>query len=91
MGISTLLQQLQSCYEVLIVQHCFRNHNAKLEIDGTIITSLFYDLNKKNRKWYIFSRIVEAFKWAYAERSILGDPSDEEYADQINEVPNKSV
>jgi hypothetical protein len=33
-----------------------------------------------------YSRVAESFKWAYALRTELGDPSDPDITDLINEV-----
>lgn len=33
-----------------------------------------------------YQRMVEAFKWAYAERSKLGDPADSDITDIVSEV-----
>lgn len=37
----------------------------------------------------MYHRIAEAFKWAYAERTDLGDPADPEITKQVNEVSCK--
>jgi hypothetical protein len=34
----------------------------------------------------VYSRVAESFKWAYALRTELGDPSDPDITDLINEV-----
>ena len=34
----------------------------------------------------VFQRIIEAFKWAYAARSNMGDPADPEITQVMNEV-----
>ena len=34
----------------------------------------------------LFQRIAEAFKWAFGDRTKMGDPADPEIADIISEV-----
>ncbi len=41
-------------------------------------------MNEKKQNTY--SRVAESFKWAYALRTELGDPSDPDITDLINEV-----
>ena len=51
----------------------------------------FYELDQNPVEIpLLYHRITEAFKWAYASRSKLGDPSDLSIANFIDEVTIKS-
>ena len=45
-----------------------------------------YNITSKDDNPLLYHRIVEAFKFAYAERSLLGDPNDPEITDLMQKV-----
>lgn len=60
---------------VTYILNILKNYNYNYEIDeADVETPLLYH------------RIAEAFKWAYALRTKLGDPFDDEYREYILEV-----
>lgn len=49
-----------------------------------------FNLGPKDDVPLTYHRMAEAFKWAYAQRSKLGDPADEDIEDLVQEVPKCS-
>ena len=46
-----------------------------------------YDISEEDEETpVLIQRIVEAFKWGYAARTEMGDPTDKEITDFMNEV-----
>jgi gamma-glutamyltranspeptidase len=45
-----------------------------------------FNIGPKDENPLMYHRVAEAFKWAYAQRSKLGDPFDPEITTFVNEV-----
>ena len=45
-----------------------------------------YNISPGNDIPMLYHRMAEAFKWAYAERTKLGDPTDPEISEEIRQV-----
>ena len=43
-------------------------------------------LQDRDQQALLYHRVVEAFKWAYGQRSNLGDPGDSDITETINQV-----
>jgi gamma-glutamyltranspeptidase len=46
----------------------------------------FYNFEEKDMTPLLYHRVTEAFKWAYAQRTKLADPSDEDITYIIKDV-----
>lgn len=63
-------------------------HSTPLPSSGIILAYImnlmkWFKVDKTDDNPLLYHRMNEAFKWAYAHRSKLGDPSDPEYAAEI--------
>ena len=45
-----------------------------------------YNIQPSDENPLLYHRIVEAYKWAYAQRTLLGDPFDENITDDVINV-----
>ena len=45
-----------------------------------------YNISPGDDAPVLYHRMAEAFKWAYAERTKLGDPNDSEISEEIGQV-----
>ena len=66
-------------------------HSAPLPGSGVVLNFIldilkWYRITPNDDQPLLYHRMIEAFKWGYGYRSRLGDPSDLEYRDTINEV-----
>ena len=66
-------------------------HSAPLPGSGVVLNFIldilkWYRITPDDDQPLVYHRMIEAFKWGYGYRSRLGDPSDLEYRDKINEV-----
>ena len=66
-------------------------HSAPLPGSGVVLNFIldilkWYRITPDDDQPLVYHRMIEAFKWGYGYRSRLGDPSDLEYRDKINQV-----
>ena len=66
-------------------------HSSPLPGSGAVLAYILnilkhFDISPGDDTPLLYHRITEAFKWAYAERTKLGDPADPEIPKEMNEV-----
>ena len=66
-------------------------HSTPLPSSGIILTYImnlmkWFQVGPEDDTPLLYHRMIEAFKWAYAYRSKLGDPADSEYGEGITKV-----
>ena len=66
-------------------------HSSPLPGSGAVLAYILnilkhFDISPGDDTPLLYHRITEAFKWAYAERTKLGDPADPEITEEMNEV-----
>ena len=66
-------------------------HSTPLPSSGIILTYImnlmkWFQVGPEDDTPLLYHRMIEAFKWAYAYRSKLGDPTDSEYGESITKV-----
>ena len=66
-------------------------HSVPLPGSGAILAFILnilkhFDISREENIPLLAHRMTEAFKWAYAKRAELGDPTDPDITEEINEV-----
>lgn len=71
-------------------------HSTPLPSSGIILAYIMnlmrqYNVKPEDDNPLLYHRLNEAFKWAYAYRSKLGDPADPEHTEDINKLVNQMM
>ena len=66
-------------------------HSTPLPGSGDILAFILnimqhFETSPQDNLPLLSHRMAEAFKWAYAKRAELGDPSDPDITEEVNEV-----
>ena len=66
-------------------------HSSPLPGSGAVLAYILnilkhFDFSPEDDTPLLYHRITEAFKWAYAERTKLGDPSDPAITEEMKKV-----
>ena len=66
-------------------------HSVPLPGSGVVLAFILnilkhFEISPEDNIPLLSHRMTEAFKWAYAQRAKLGDPTDPDITEEINEV-----
>ena len=66
-------------------------HSAPLPGSGDVLAFILnilkhFEISPQDNLPLLSHRMAEAFKWAYAKRAELGDPTDPDITEEVNEV-----